>query len=231
MVNREYFLARRKASKVMRLADFVGVFFRWTASLSLVLAVSGCFASNTPTIATSEAEDVGATLQYWSRNHDDPKSGLIRLVRLDGTEYQLQLVDPYDPVEVSPFANGLSVRRLGSRNADPVYLVQFDLEQFDLDTDFTPQEMGFRYFSYLVSVNADGVGSVGSFRCDTPAVVERAAEAGIRIGCMDFVDTIIADLGSPQEAGLAAGFLAELQREDLIDWEDKSGVGVLDWIQ
>lgn len=216
---------------MMRPTDFLSAAFRWTASLSLVLALSGCFASNTPTIAASEAEDVGATLQYWSRNHDDPKSGLIRMVRLEGKEYQLQLVDPDDPVEVSPFANGLSIRRLGSRNADTVYLVQFDLEHFDLDPDFTPQEMGFRYFSYLVSVNADGVGSVGSFPCDKSAVVERAADVGIRIGCIDFVDTMIADLGSPQEDGLVANLLADLQTEDLIEWEDRTGVGVLDWIQ
>lgn len=138
-----------------RLADFAAHVVRWAFHLSAAIALTGCFASNTPTISRSEAEDVGRTLQYWMWNDEELRSDLLQFVRQDGKEYQLQL-GGIDQAPLDPFANGIYIRQFGTRNAGPIYLVQFDLEHFDLDPDIKPEYYGFRYFSYLVAIDAGG---------------------------------------------------------------------------
>jgi hypothetical protein len=213
-----------------RLAGIAELTFERIVLLSAALMLGGCFASNTPAISASAAEDVGQTLQYWSRSGSNPKADRLRFVRLDDREYQLQLVRP-DQRTADPFANGIFIRRLGARNSDAIYLIQFDLEHFDLDPDINPEAFGFRYLSYPVSIDGEGVGTVGTVSCDDQSAIDRAAAVGIEVGCRDLVDVIVPDLGTVQKDGLVAELLFDLQNEGLVTWEDETGTGVLDWIE
>jgi hypothetical protein len=196
-----------------------------------LLTIGGCVVSNGPTIAPTKAEDVGATLEYWSRNGDNPKAELFRFVRRAGTEYQLQLTDRGNPDHPgSPFANGLTFMRISNRGGVPVYLIQFDIARFELDPDITPVELGYNYLSYIVSIDSDGIGTVGTIPCDTKEIVDRANADGVKIVCERSVLGIL-DFRNLPNADLAPTFLTGLLDEGLIQWEDETGIGALDWIE
>lgn len=207
------------------------VHWAWTVlALIALLTLTGCFASDSPVITTSSAQNVGDVLEYWMRADGNPKSDKIRLVRKSGKSYQMQILDPGNAEEpVRPFANGLMLRRLGTRGNAIIYLVQFDLARFELNPNINEQSQGFRYFSYLVSINRQGIGSVGTFTCNRAKVLQHAADLGLKVSCMQ-KDVSFPYLGGRFSERTALSFLSGLLQDGLIDWDDKTGVGVLDWI-
>lgn len=195
-----------------------------------MLALTGCFASDSPVITASSAQNVGDVLEYWMRADGNPKSVNLRLVRKSGKSYQMQILDLGNSEEpVRPFANGLMLRRLGTRGTATIYLVQFDLERFELNPNIDAQSQGFRYFSYLVSINRQGIGSVGQFTCNRAKVLQHAADLGLKVSCRQ-KDVSFPYLGGRLSERSALSFLSGLLQDGLIDWDDETGVGVLDWI-
>lgn len=205
---------------------------RWATGLALALSLAGCFASNSPTILRSSAEDVGKTIQYRTWDGQGGKGDAIRLVRRSGTEYQMQLVDREDPDgSGSPFANGISIRQLGLRGQAKVYLVQFDLARFDLDPDVSPDAQGFRYFSYAVAIDEAGSGIVSVFDCSRSEVLKRGRDAGLDIRCEDAGGATIPFVANQASEQAMWSFITTLFRDGLLEWEDKTKQGVLDWIE
>jgi hypothetical protein len=191
------------------------------SAMILAALLGGCFAADVPAITEQTAEGVGARLEYRVYSSDPEAGGsneVITLVRRDGVEYQLQLSD--EDIGTDPFANGLFLRRLGSRGAAPVYLVQFDIQLFELDPDITPDEVGFKFMFYPVAIGRDGTGIAGTIRCDDETVLAKARTHGVEIGCVRlFADPTSRILNRPTEPELWR-FLVDLLESDAFEWED-----------
>jgi hypothetical protein len=201
---------------------------RWATVLALTLSLAGCFASNSPTISKSSAEDVGKMIQYRTWGSGD----VIRLVRRSGAEYQLQLVDRENPNgSGTPFANGVSIRQLGRRGNAKMYLVQFDLARFDLDPDIRPASQGFSYFSYVVAIDRAGKGIVAVFDCDREEVLVRGRDSGLDIRCKDLPDQTIPFVANRASDQTIRSFVKTLLRDGFMKWEDETKQGVLDWVE
>lgn len=204
---------------------------RTLSGLLIVVGLSGCFGSDVPIITSGTAQNVGQTFEYWSRVRQDPKAEKLRFVRQSGNYYQLQLLDGDNAgAGGQPFANGILFRRIATRKGQAVYLVQFDLARFELDPDFSPQEIGYRYFAYLLSVSPQQIGSVGTFNCERSSVLRLARDAGLSIACRHD-DVTYPFLGGELSDKAITSFLLALMKDGDIEWEDDTGRGVLDWVE
>jgi hypothetical protein len=163
---------------------------------------------------------------YEGEEEDRQKVSKIRFVRQKDTGYQLQLLDPDNPPE--PFANGLYLRRLGSRDGSPVFLVQFDLARYELDQDVSPEQMGYNFMFYPVSIDDEKLGRVGMVNCDDEAVVATGQTYGVELSCAEYGGDPIPRISNrPDEAQIWA-FLQDLLHAGLFEWEDTRKQGALD---
>lgn len=197
--------------------------------LSAFVALSGCLASNSPTITPASAEDVGEVLEYWSRLGDNPKNDRFRFVRPSGSEYQLYVVNRENPEDMTgPLADGVLIRRFGKREADDVFLIQFDLDRIGTDGDGRGLGLGFQFVSYLLAIDSQGVGSVGTYACNDKEVSKRNESLGLAEVCTELGDLTVPFITSEFTEASIWSFLSDLQNAGLINWEDQTGVGVLD---
>lgn len=215
----------------MNVTDFgnLAVWLRALSFASLAFFLVGCFTSDVPAITAQTAEDVGSTLEYWlddGQEESRQRMTKIGFVRQKDTGYQLQLSGPDNLPE--PFANGLYLRRLGSRDGSPVFLVQFDLARFELDPDVSPEQMGFGFMFYPVSIDDEKLGRVGMVNCDDKAVVAAGQTYGVELSCVEYGWDPIPHINNrPDEAQIWA-FLQELLQAGLFEWEDTRKQGALD---
>lgn len=217
----------------MNVTDFgnLAVWFRALICSSLAFLLSGCFTSDVPAITAQTAEDVGSPFEYWMYEGEEEsrqKRTRIRFVRQADTNYQMQLPDADNLPE--PFANGLYLRRLGSRDGSPVFLVQFDLARWELDPDVSPEQMGYGFMFYPISIDDEELGRVGMINCADDAVLAASQTYGVELSCADYGGDPIPHISNrPDEAQIWA-FLQKLLQSGLFEWEDTRKRGALDFI-
>lgn len=203
--------------------------------VSSLFLLAGCLFSDVPAITEETAEDVGANFQYWvySKRHVDDdgqreERDLIRFSRRSGKEYQLGLSNAAALGDTDPFANGMFIRKLGDRKGVPVYIVQFDFGRFELDPDFTPDEMGAQYAFYAVAVDSKGFGTAALIPCEDDGVISLSREHGIVVNCTRESEGGVPYIGEGPESAQIWEFLEALLRNDLFQWEDTLDEGFAD---
>lgn len=214
--------------------------FRTLRALSVTTAallLTGCMTSSVPAISAENAQDVGPQLQYWtysknslSEDGQRQKKLLVRFVRGDGVDYQMQMIENLSEAET--VADGVFLRRHGSRDGTPVYLVQIDTTRFEFDDGRPPPGESWlkviHYVLYLVAIDSEGFGTVARIKPWDKDVRTVADRHGIELGewpCENGSCTYLA--GQPEEAQIW-GFLQDLLGNGLLEWEDVTGKGVLD---
>jgi hypothetical protein len=214
--------------------DHPGIILLWLrtmAGMALLIVLSGCFGSDVPVITTNTAQNIGGSLDYWSRLAEDPKAEKFRFARGNGNYYHLQLLDPENADEsVKQSPDIVLLRRIGKRGSSVMYIVQFDFGRRKVE-GLSPEVLGYRYLTYLLSINPRGIGSVGTFKCNAASIHQHAKQANLNVSCLRnelTEDTAFPYLGGRPSPEVIQDFLLALIRDGAIEWEDDTGVGVLD---
>lgn len=217
----------------MNVTDFgnLAVWFRALICSSLAFLLLGCFTSDVPAITAQTAEDVGSPFEYWvyeGEQESRQKTTKITFVRQNDAGYQLQV--PGKDHLPEPFANGLYLRRLGSRDGFPVFVVQFDLARWKLNPSASPEQMGYRFMFYPVSIDHERNGRIGLVNCDDEAVLTAGQTYGVELGCRKYEGELISHINNRPDETQIWAFLQELLQSGLFEWEDIRKRGALDFI-
>lgn len=223
---------RRRAPVVQRqdrcitgIFTFSSGLVRTTLQLLVPLFLAGCLASEVPLIQSGAGDDVGKVLAFRIYQPPGAEPGdRVRFVRDRDHEYRLELSESgSEGPSLSPnvtVANKILLKRMGKRDGNPVYLIQFDRAGLRTGMGVSDDGSTPRYQALLFSVNRSGVGTAALIECKSPSVRELAAAHGIDLRCADRTAPYNSRIANTPTGRQIRAFLTALVASGTLEWED-----------